>query len=438
MITLADGLTRKGVAEAVGVPQKTITARLAILDVPAKLDPAIAAGAIALSSVPALVAMAKVSPQLAVLVGLSSPDRIDAWAAERVVADQQGTHGLWPATNIDVERLELNAEQRKHVEALSDQWSAWRPRLGEEDLDRARAAGVLCTETDDGYGYHSAVICDTELARELTVAVLEREVAARPRRLSEDREAQGKPEPGTPEAEQLKAERKVEREHERELAVRVRGANLDLRRKLLDQLAELEFSKDLAELLAYTILSRPVEGYWTEQAAGGVYTVAQLAARGLRYVLPEWQEERQLKNGTTRVTYAGHGNWPRPANSSRTGSGAGLGTPRPGSKSSAGSWSRSRRRTGRSMSACRAPSAPGARSTQARTTGRSKRSSGSPAKPSPSRSSGCAASSATTQPEQTGGGWGRRGWPSSPAETLPGGLRVSARQAGEGRQALHR
>jgi ParB family transcriptional regulator, chromosome partitioning protein len=56
------GLTKKGAAEAVGVPQKTVTVRLQILEVPEKLHPAIASGAIALSSVPTLVAMAKASP----------------------------------------------------------------------------------------------------------------------------------------------------------------------------------------------------------------------------------------------------------------------------------------------------------------------------------------------------------------------------------------
>jgi hypothetical protein len=301
------GLSKKGAAEAVGVPQKTVTVRLQILDVPDKLHPLVASGTIALSSVPTLVAMAKVSPKLAELVGLKSPDRIDAWSAERSVSEAQGKHGLWPASDIDVGRLELDDEQRKQVAALSDEWSSWRPRFGEQELDRTRAAGVLYSENDDGYGYRSGVICDTELVRELTVAVLERDYRHRQRRLADERKAEGKPEPGTPQAERLKAERKAERERERELALPVRGANLDLGRKLLDQLAELDFSKDLAELIGYTILSRPVSGYWTEQAAGRVYTVAQLAARGLRYVLPDWQEERQLKNGTTKVLYAGQG-----------------------------------------------------------------------------------------------------------------------------------
>jgi ParB family transcriptional regulator, chromosome partitioning protein len=59
---IAGGLTKKGAAEAVGVSQKTVTVRLAILEVPEKLQPAIAASEIALSSLPPLVAMAKVSP----------------------------------------------------------------------------------------------------------------------------------------------------------------------------------------------------------------------------------------------------------------------------------------------------------------------------------------------------------------------------------------
>ena len=48
-----------------------------------------------------------------------------------------------------------------------------------------------------------------------------------------------------------------------------------------------------------------MEGYWTEQAAGGAYTVAQLVGRGLRYVLPDWREEQQLGNGATKVLYTG-------------------------------------------------------------------------------------------------------------------------------------
>jgi hypothetical protein len=141
--------------------------------------------------------------------------------------------------------------------------------------------------------------------RELTVSVLARDYRRRQQRLADDRAAQGKPEPSAPQTEEAKAERKAELAAQRELAVRARGANLDLGRKLLDQLAEIDWSKDVADLLAYSLLARPVEGYWTEHAAGGVYTVAHLAARGLRYVLPDWQEERELKNGTVKVTYAG-------------------------------------------------------------------------------------------------------------------------------------
>jgi ParB/RepB/Spo0J family partition protein len=303
------GLTRKGAAEAVGVPQRAVTTRLAILQLPEALYPAIATGEIALSSIPELVAAAKVSPALAELIGGESPGQIDAWAAERVVSTRQGKDGLWPASGVDVDQLELGDEQQKKVTALSDQWSRWRPRFGEAELDRARAAGVLYADKrdHDGYGLRSAVICDTELVRELTVTALERDWERRQRQLADNRAAQGKPEPGTPEADKAKTARKAELRAQRELAVRARGANLDLGRKLLEQLAEVDWSKDLADLFAYSLLSRPVQGYWTEQSAGGLYTVAQLAARGLRYVLPDWQEENEFKNGTVKITYAGQG-----------------------------------------------------------------------------------------------------------------------------------
>lgn len=109
------GLTRKGAAEAVGVAQKTVTTRLQILQVPELLHATIATGEIALSSVPALVAMAKISPPLAELVGCQSPERIDAFAAERVVASGQGKDGLWPANAIDIDQLELGEEQRQQA-----------------------------------------------------------------------------------------------------------------------------------------------------------------------------------------------------------------------------------------------------------------------------------------------------------------------------------
>lgn len=376
------GLTRKGVAEAVGVAQRTVTTRLQILQVPESLNAAIATGEIALSSVPALVAMAKISPPLAELVGRHSPDRIDAFAAERLVASGQGKDGLWPANAIDIDQLELGEEQRKQAAALSDQWSVWRPRFGKDELDRARAAGVLHSADDDGYGYRSAVICDTELVRDLTVAVLARDTEQRARRLADERKAAGMPPAGSPEANKLKAERQAQRQAERELAVRARGANLDLGRKLLERLAELDWSKDLAELMAYSILSQPVPGYWSEQAAGGAYSVAQLAGRGLRYVLADWQDEQPLKNGTTKVTYAGAAaqqdgreeleqrfwDWFETAKTAEQIAGRlviALAPP-----------------AGRSTNACRAPAASTARSTRARTSGRSRRSSASPARPS--------------------------------------------------------
>ena len=80
------GLTRKGAAEAVGVAQKAVTARLQILQLPEALHPAIATGEIALSSVPDAGGDGQ---------GLAGAGRAgrprgarpdDAWMAERLVA----------------------------------------------------------------------------------------------------------------------------------------------------------------------------------------------------------------------------------------------------------------------------------------------------------------------------------------------------------------
>ena len=306
------GLTKRGAAQTIGVPQKTITARLQILALPEKLRPLVAAGTIPLSAVAELARMAGFSTRLAERVGAegASSGRFDFWVAEQIA---RGIKTLHPINDIDVDALKLDAAAREKIDALSDSWSKWRPRLREQDLDRARAAGVLYEEprhrTEASWGFARAIICDTEIARELTLAALGRDWRQRQRRLAEQRRQDGKPEPGTPQHERDKQRRKKQREREQELREWARGANLDLGRKLLDTLASVELAgnRDVADLLAYTILSRPVQGYYTAESAGGAIEVWRLAARGLRYTLADWQQEERLKSGKTKIAYAGGG-----------------------------------------------------------------------------------------------------------------------------------
>jgi ParB family transcriptional regulator, chromosome partitioning protein len=139
------GLTKRGAAQTIGVPQKTITARLQILALPEKLRPLVAAGTIPLSAVAELARMAGFSTRLAERVGAegASSGRFDFWVAEQIA---RGIKTLHPTNDIDVDALKLDAAAREKIDALSDSWSKWRPRLREQDLDRARAAGVLHEE----------------------------------------------------------------------------------------------------------------------------------------------------------------------------------------------------------------------------------------------------------------------------------------------------
>lgn len=240
------GLTKRGAAQTIGVPQKTITARLQILALPEKLRPLVAAGTIPLSAVAELARIAGFSTRLAERVGAegASSGCFDFWVAEQIA---RGIKTLHPTNDIDVDALKLDAAAREKIDALSDSWSKGRPRLREQDLDRARAAGVLYEEprqrTEASWGFARAIICDTEIARELTLAALSRDWRQRQRRLAEQRRQDGKPEPGTPQHEREKQRRKKQRAREQELREWARGANLDLGRKLLDTLASVELAK---------------------------------------------------------------------------------------------------------------------------------------------------------------------------------------------------
>jgi ParB family chromosome partitioning protein len=58
------GLTRRGVAEHLGVAQKRVTERLKVLELPAELQPKVASGEIPPAAIKPLAALAKLDPQL--------------------------------------------------------------------------------------------------------------------------------------------------------------------------------------------------------------------------------------------------------------------------------------------------------------------------------------------------------------------------------------
>jgi ParB family transcriptional regulator, chromosome partitioning protein len=58
------GLTRKGVAEQLGVAQRCVTDRLQVLELPAELHPKVASGEIPPGAIKPLATLAKLHPEL--------------------------------------------------------------------------------------------------------------------------------------------------------------------------------------------------------------------------------------------------------------------------------------------------------------------------------------------------------------------------------------
>jgi ParB-like chromosome segregation protein Spo0J len=73
------GLTRKGVAEKVRKPLARIRERLSILELPAELHGPIADGTVPLRALKALVALAKIHPQLPVVAAARVGKQTNPW-----------------------------------------------------------------------------------------------------------------------------------------------------------------------------------------------------------------------------------------------------------------------------------------------------------------------------------------------------------------------
>ena len=158
------GLTEDGAAQALGWPKARITARVKILELPERAQEMIGAGVIALSAVDQLRAIGRVSPPLldAVVAFLADGNE---WAAERLVrepgwvldrrcgrAASRCSPPTW--TRSALARSPSCGSARRprsccaEAEKLHKQITpyAYGPppiRFNEEDVDQARAAGVL-------------------------------------------------------------------------------------------------------------------------------------------------------------------------------------------------------------------------------------------------------------------------------------------------------
>jgi ParB/RepB/Spo0J family partition protein len=169
---LDHGLTETGVAQALGWPKARVSGRVKLLELPERAQQMIGDGTIALSAVDQLRAIGTVAPTLLEAV-IAYLDDGNAWAAERLVrepgwvldaalANAGDTGGVFAAHlhiagahEIAGLRLGKKSEQLyaecERLHRQLDRYAYGPPpiRFAEEDVDRARAAGVLI-EFDSG------------------------------------------------------------------------------------------------------------------------------------------------------------------------------------------------------------------------------------------------------------------------------------------------
>jgi hypothetical protein len=188
---LERGLTEDGAAQALGWPKQRVTARVKLLALPERAQQLIGEGVIHLAAVDQLRAIGTVAPNLLDAV-ITYLDDGNAWAAERLtrepgwVLDAAMTHSgdskvfaayLHSASSREVAELRLGKkteqlyEQAEKLHKQLDRYAYGPPpvRFTDEDVDQARAAGVLI-EFERG----RPINVDRPLYRELVKTAIKR------------------------------------------------------------------------------------------------------------------------------------------------------------------------------------------------------------------------------------------------------------------------
>src|SRR3954451_19432855 len=185
------GLTEDGAAQALGWPRARVTARVKVLELPERAQQLIGEGVIHLAAVDQLRAIGDVAPDLLDAV-IAYLDDGNAWAAERLmrepgwVLDAALSHSgdsrvfaayLHSVSAHEIAELRLGTKTEQLYAAAEklhkqlDRYAYGPPqvRFTDEDVDQARAAGVLI-EFERG----RPIIVDRPLYRELVKTAIKR------------------------------------------------------------------------------------------------------------------------------------------------------------------------------------------------------------------------------------------------------------------------
>lgn len=315
------GLTKKGIAERLGIAQKRVTERLELLKLPVALHPRIATGQIPPAAIKPLVALERIHAGLAEC----AVARVDAppahsweeplsWAdlvADPVNVLLAGVDG--PRTELPdgvydlsdavaVERFALTDTAREQLDELcgliGTPVDAFVVRFGREALERATALKAAYP-TKSGWAH---LLAGQDVADELagdyiaTCLTNQRELAeraaARPAPDSTDDDDSLTTNPsqdaGRPNEEQVKEQRRAERAAQEREKAAATAFNAELGAAVLKHLARLKVDADALKVLTAVDVAGNLDG---------------VAARGARYAFPGWPTQTTQKNGKVRVEY---------------------------------------------------------------------------------------------------------------------------------------
>jgi ParB/RepB/Spo0J family partition protein len=306
-------LTKPQLAEQIDMSVTWVSERLRLLNLPEGAQDLIAAGVVPVEAERVLRKVVEVSPRVAECVCVTARRHSVPPSDFVRVFDQllqltcEGRFTEKP-TMIDVRRMPVSkvisdrkerAELTERINAVDRYLVSEDPqvRLGEPEVDAARAAGCLIEHEVDNGGFVSvaAYVTDAEMAADLLRRAVDRQEAEARKRAEEEaawRSRSGQIS-GTPE--EQKDARKAQREQAKADAASARRFNEELGRNLLGRRGKG---------------TRKQHGLARSKAIAAVVLAdnRELAARGLRLVLSQLQEVevKHLKSGAMRekVSYA--------------------------------------------------------------------------------------------------------------------------------------
>lgn len=311
----AAGLTKKGIAQRLGIAQKRVTDRLEILKVPEVLHPQIASGVVPPAAIKALVSVGRIHEALpSVLAARVAAPPMSSWQPAltwaQVIQDPIGALTLdangdgteLPADvyeageSYPLERFTLTDAAQAQLDELLGllglDAEMFTVRFGRDAVERASALKAA-QAAKEGYS-HLIVGQDVadELVADYIAACLATQREAAEWR-AKDTTISGGPVPEDDAAqplsqEQVREQRRAEREAEQEQRRRAAARNTELGAALFKHLMRLKVDAAVLKVLTAVEVAGDLEG---------------IAARGARYGFPGWVQESRQKNGKVKVEY---------------------------------------------------------------------------------------------------------------------------------------